>query len=200
MTRNPAKPKKCKVCKAVFVQYSSFKGYCSPECGAILGVKLVEKQKRQEAAKARKAAILDRQETKAALEKFKRLPDWISETQKVFNQYVRLRDQLAGHTCISSGRVLDWRGNGVDAGHFRSRGSAPHLRFDERNCHSQSKYENRYMSGNAPGYRIGLIARIGLQAVEALEADQTPRKYTIDDLKALKAHYSAKVKELKNLL
>ena len=86
----------------------------------------------------------------------------------------------------------------MDAGHYRSRGSAPHLRFDERNCHAQAKRENRYLSGNVVDYRVGLIARIGLEEVESLEADQTPKKYTIAELKAIKAHYVAKLKEMKN--
>ena len=130
--------------------------------------------------------------------KLKTRGEWIKETQAVFNAFIRTRDQLAGHNCISSGRPLDWSGNNVDAGHYRSRGSAPHLRFDERNCHAQSKKDNRYLSGNAVDYRIGLIARIGLEAVESLEADQTPKKYTIAELRAIKAHYVAKLKELKN--
>ncbi|MCS7668160.1 recombination protein NinG, partial [Pseudomonas aeruginosa] len=46
-------------------------------------------------------------------------------------------------------------------------------------------------------YRVGLIARIGLAAVEELEADNSVRKYTVEDLKAIKAHYRAKVRELK---
>jgi hypothetical protein len=114
-----------------------------------------------------------------------------------FNQFIRLRDQIAGHACISSGRALDWSGNAVDAGHFRSVGSAPHLRFNEDNCHAQSKHDNQYKSGNAIDYRLGLIARIGLERVEALESDQTARRYTIDDLKRIKAEYGAKLRELK---
>ena len=47
-------------------------------------------------------------------------------------------------------------------------------------------------------YRIGLIARIGREAVEALEADQTPRKWSIDELKAIRDHYRAKAKALEN--
>lgn len=46
-------------------------------------------------------------------------------------------------------------------------------------------------------YRRGLIARIGLEAVESLEADQEPRKHTIDELRALKALYKQKLKALK---
>ena len=128
--------------------------------------------------------------------KLKTRSDWIKEAQIAFNAFIRLRDQLAGYDCISSGKPLDWSGNNVDAGHYRSRGSAPHLRFNEDNCHAQSKQDNRYGSGNAVDYRIGLIARIGLARVEALEADNTPRKLTIEELKAIKAEYKQKLKEL----
>ncbi|MES2942896.1 MAG: recombination protein NinG [Pseudomonadota bacterium] len=192
MTSKPPKPKKCAVasCRTLFTPKQPFETWCSYGCGAVIGSAKLAKKKAKE-------ALQEKRETKAKLEKFKGLPYWISETQKVFNQYCRLRDQLAGYPCISSGKPLDWSGNNVDCGHFRSRGSAPHLKFDERNAHSQTKYDNRYLSGNITGYRIGLIARIGLEAVEALESDQTPRKYTIADLQALKAHYAAKIKELK---
>lgn len=152
-------------------------------------------------AKAQKRQFVkERRETKAKLQKLKTLGDWIREAQAAFNLFVRTRDQLAGHPCISSGKPLDWTGNAVDAGHYRSRGSAPHLRFDERNCHAQSKHDNRYASGNVVGYRAGLIARIGLDAVEVLESDQTPRRYTIPDLQAIKTEYTAKAKALKAAL
>ena len=119
------------------------------------------------------------------------------ECQQAFNEFIRWRDRLAGHRCISSGRPLDWSGNAVDAGHYRSTGSSPHLRFDERNCHAQSKMDNRFLSGNAVDYRIGLIERIGLEAVESLESDQAPRKYTLEDLKRIKAEYREKARALK---
>ena len=87
-------------------------------------------------------------------------------------------------------------GGAVDAGHYRSRGSAPHLRFNEDNVHAQRKQCNRYGSGNVVGYHLGLIERIGLVAVEALEADNAPRKYSADDLRAIKADYTRKAREL----
>ena len=92
---------------------------------------------------------------------------------------------------------MDWTGNNVDAGHYRSVGSAPHLRFDERNCHAQSKHDNRYLAGNAVEYRKGLIQRIGLKAVEELEADNTPRKWSREELVQIRDKYRAKLKELK---
>lgn len=186
------KPKTCKnpACKTKFVPQRLGQAVCSPKCG--LAIKDVN------ADKARKSlAQLDRAEIKVRKEALKSRGDYMRDAQKSFNEFVRVRDQLAGHACISSGRPLDWAGNAVDAGHYRSVGSAPHLRFDERNCNAQSKQDNRYLSGNAIDYRIGLIKRIGLVAVEELEADQSVRKYTIEDLKAITAEYRAKTRELR---
>jgi hypothetical protein len=196
LKRTPFKPKapaaepkrrtrKCaiKTCRTPFVPRSMTHKTCGEECA----LALVEQEK----------ATRIRKEKQAGLAALKTKRDWLREVQTVFNQFIRLRDMLAGHACISSGRKLDWSGNAVDAGHYRSVGSAPHLRFNELNCHAQSKHDNQYKSGNAVDYRLGLIARIGLEAVEMLEADQTPRNYTIEDLKAMKAHYAAKVSQLK---
>lgn len=163
---------------------------CDWGCALSLAISDRAKVEKRELAK-------EKRETRAKLIEKKGRGYWIAAAQKEFNIFIRLRDQLAGHPCISSGRPLNWTGNAVDAGHYRSRGSAPHLRFDERNCHAQSKQENRYASGNVVDYRLGLIARIGLEAVEALECDQEPRKWSIDDLKQIKATYAAKVRALK---
>ncbi|MQU27263.1 ninG protein [Pseudomonas helleri] len=190
--RKQPKPKKCRVatCRASFVPQRLGQAVCSPKCA----LATVEVQKAKE---KKSLAQADRREIKVRKEALKTRGDHIREAQQAFNEYIRTRDQAAGHFCISSGKPLDWSGNAVDAGHYRSVGSAPHLRFDERNCHAQSKQDNRFLSGNAVDYRIGLIARIGQEAVDALESDQSVRKYTVDEIKAIKAEYRAKTKELK---
>lgn len=153
---------------------------------------------RRKATQSRQKAKTERQDTQRRKEAAKTRSELMREAQMAFNAFIRLRDQMAGYPCISSGRPLDWSGNQTDAGHYRSTGSAPHLRFDERNCHAQSKLDNRYLAGNAVDYRIGLISRIGLKAVEALEADNTPRKYSTDDLRAIRDDYRAKLRALRN--
>ena len=190
--RKQPRAKKCKVatCGATFVPARLGQSVCSPACA------IIDAPRHQE--KARKSlAQVERKEIKVRKEKLKSRGDHMREAQQAFNEFIRARDQAAGHPCISSGKPLDWSGNAVDAGHYRSVGSAPHLRFDERNCHAQSKQDNRFLSGNAVDYRIGLIARIGQEAVDALEADQSVRKYTIEEIKAIKAEYRSKTRELK---
>ncbi|UNM22111.1 recombination protein NinG [Pseudomonas sp. ArH3a] len=192
MIAKQPKPKKCKnpACGISFPPQRLGQAVCSPKCG--LAIKDLNQ------AKARKSlAQVERREIKIRKEKLKSRGEHMREAQQAFNEYIRTRDQAAGHLCISSGKPLDWSGNAVDAGHYRSVGSAPHLRFDERNCHAQSKQDNRFLSGNAVDYRIGLIARIGQEAVDVLEADQSVRKYSVEQIKGIKAYYRAKTRELK---
>lgn len=192
MIQKPPRPKKCRnpACVQTFTPQRMGQHVCSPLCG--LAVKDVNQDKAKKAM-----AHTERLVTRETKERLKTRGDHIKDSQQAFNEFIRLRDQIAGHTCISSGRPLDWSGNAVDAGHYRSRGSAPHLRFDERNCHAQSKQDNRFLSGNIADYRIRLIERIGQDEVDSLEADQTVRKYTVEDLQAIKKHYRALVREMK---
>ena len=163
---------------------------CSPACALSLA-----QSKRAKAEKV--AQVQERRADKAKREKLKTKGDWTREAQTAFNAFIRTRD--AGKPCICCGRTGagEMHGGEWDAGHYRSRGAAPHLRFDERNVHAQLKQCNRYASGNIVGYRAGLIERIGLEAVEALEADQAPRHYTIEQLSGIKAHYTSMARALK---
>jgi hypothetical protein len=154
--------------------------------------------RKQLAKKQAKEAREERAKDKAKRETLKTRSDWIKEAQIAFNRFIRVRD--TGGSCISCGTPLTAGGigGGFDAGHYRSIGSAPHLRFHEWNCHGQCKQCNRYGSGRAVDYRIGLVGRIGTGALEALEADQTPRKWSIDELKAIRDTYRAMAKDLEN--
>jgi DNA-directed RNA polymerase subunit RPC12/RpoP len=172
----------CATCQAEFTKQRMGQRVCSPACAS----KIVRREKAEERAtlKKRKEAI-------------KTIPQLIKEAQIEFNAYIRERDRQAGHPCISSGRPLDWSGNWVDAGHYRSTGAASHLRFNEDNCHAQSKHDNQYLAGNAVDYRLRLVARIGLARVEALEADNDPIKWDRETLRQIKTIYRAKLRELK---
>lgn len=184
MLSSTLKPKPCAFCKALFTPARLMQAVCSPICAA-------------RSVKAKK--VEERSQIRTRKEAIKTLPVLKAEAQKAFNAFIRERDRLAGHPCISSGRPLDWSGNAVDAGHYRSVGAAAHLRFNEDNCHAQSKHDNQYKAGNVVDYRINLIQRIGLERVEALEADNQLRKFTADELRAIRATYTAKTKQLLNI-
>jgi len=191
----PKRKRTCRVCRNNFQPVRCLQQTCSFDCEVKLGLIHAERSKAKREKAERIAEIAS---TKILREKLKTKRDWTKEAQIAFNAFIRTRDN--GKPCICCGKPLGAQqiGGGFDAGHYRSIGSAPHLRFDERNVHGQQKQCNRYGAGRAVDYRIGLIARIGLEAVESLEADQTPKKYTIAELRAIKSHYVAKLKEMKN--
>ena len=188
-----AKPKtcKCRICREDFIKQRMGQVVCSPKCA----VDLARRDREKEEADARRESRATDRKRK---EEMKTRSDWTRETQAVFNQFRREWCRQNGYnTCPCCGEPLDWTGNNVDAGHYRSVGSAPHARFIEDNVWAQRKQCNRWGAGRAVDYRIGLIARIGLERVEALEADNTPRRYSIAELKEIKATYKKKLKDLK---
>lgn len=120
--------------------------------------------------------------------------DWIKDAQVAFNKYIRLRDAAKPCICCSRNLPRSGVGGAFDCGHYRSVGSAPHLRFNEFNAHGQAKQCNRYGAGRAVDYRIGLIARIGLEAVERLESDHRYHQWQIEELQGIVKEYRAKTK------
>jgi len=181
--------KRCKSCNEPFTPQRMGQKVCSPACAAFFARNQSEKSQKT-LAKAERIA------DKVKREALKTRSDWMKDAQREFNRYVRMRD--AGRSCICCDKPLgsDQPGGAYDAGHYRSIGSAPHLRFDERNVHAQRKRCNLWGAGRAVDYRLGLIKRIGLADVNTLESDQTPRKYDINDLKQIIKTYRAKCKNL----
>jgi len=179
--------RKCAVkgCGNRFQPRSMMHKVCSEECAGLV-------------------AVTDRKKAEAKADKAQRFrlktrSEHIGDVQVAFNALVRYRDR--NEQCISCQTMLatlaDQPGGGYDCGHYRSRGSAPHLRFDLRNAAGQCKKCNRYRAGNAADYRIGLIARIGLQAVEALECDQSGGGWTIPELVAMRDDFRAQLAKMK---
>ena len=159
-------------------------------CGFQCALEHVKKaNKRREAT----VKLLERKQTREAWLNTQPKRYWLKEAQKWFNKFIRMRDE--NNPCISSSEARKCSRQ-RHAGHYRSVGSAPHLRFDERNCHGQCAQCNSVYSGNLIAYRAGLIAKIGVGEVEALEANNTPKHYTIDDIKELIKHYKQKCKDL----
>lgn len=116
---------------------------------------------------------------------------WLKQAQAAFNAFIRVRDEK--DTCISCGRHHDGQ---YHAGHYRTVGAHPELRFDELNCHKQCSVCNNHLSGNLLEYRISLIKKIGQGTVEILEGPHKPKKYSVDDLKQIAKTYKQKKKDL----
>jgi len=113
------------------------------------------------------------------------------EAQKAFNAYIRLRDDK--EPCISCQRHHKGQ---YHAGHYKTVGARPDLRFDEDNCHKQCAPCNNHLSGNIGEYITNLINKIGQKRVDALTLVRTV-KYTCDDLKGIELIYKDKFKKLR---
>lgn len=174
------KPKTCKACGNKFEPVKQAQAVCDWQCAITHTANLKAKRERKE--KAERNA------------KLKTLRDWLDDAQNIVNKYIRLRD--ADKPCISCGTTANVQ---YAAGHYRSRGSASHLRFNHDNLHKQcNRHCNMALSGNQRNYRAGLIERIGLERVEALENDNTPHKWTIDEAKAVIAQHKQLIKQFSN--
>lgn len=118
--------------------------------------------------------------------------------QIAFNSFIRIRDK--GNACISCGRMPNYSdhigGSGIHAGHYRSVGACPELRFEELNVHIQCVHCNIHKSGNAIDYRIGLVKKIGQDMVDWVEGMHAPKKYTIAELKEIALRYKRKTKDI----
>ena len=180
------KQKTCKACGEKFApMFNTTQVVCSPKCALAHAPANSEK--------ARKAIDQrDRRDIQVRKEKLKSRADHAKDTQQAFNEWIRLRD--AALPCVSCGRHHDGQ---YHAGHYRTVAASPELRFEPLNVHKQCAPCNNHKSGDIVNYRIELVKRIGAEAVEWLEGPHEPKKYTIEQLKAMTAEYRAKTRELK---
>lgn len=166
---------KCKLCKIKFEAVRPLQQVCSYKCA-------IEHKKAQDKKKWQK-------EKKQIKENLKTLSDHIKELQIIFNKYIRLRDK--NKNCISCDK---FNGGNEQAGHYRSVGSCPELRFNEFNVNGQCVRCNMHLHGNQINYRKGLIKKYGIEKVLELEKKHNPRKYTIPEIVELKVIYKYKCK------
>lgn len=169
--------------------------HCSPECATAILEKHWAKQRLQQERARKRSQKAEKAKDKKRLGELQPMSHWLKLTQGVFNEYIRLRD--IAEPCISCGTNSDVQ---YCAGHFRTRGAAGHLRFDENNTNKQcNKRCNLEMSGNIAGYRPRLVEKIGLEAVESLENDNTLKSWTREELADLRRKYRAKIKDLESI-
>ncbi|MCK9740039.1 recombination protein NinG [Pseudomonas syringae pv. syringae] len=188
LTSGGPRRKRCPECRVMFTPARSGQAVCGE-----INCAIAHGQSEKGRAIAGKAlAEVGRREIKVRKEALKSRSDHMKDTQTAFNAWVRERDVEL--PCISCGRHHQGK---YDAGHYRTVGSNPALRFEPLNCHKQCVPCNQHKSGNVVEYRLELVRRIGIVNVEWLEGPHEPQKYTVDELKALTAKYRALTRELK---
>jgi len=181
--------RKCGGCGEYFRPDRTFPGpvaWCSPDCGLIVA------RKRAPAVKASQAKQ-ERKDNREAKQRIKTRSEWLKEAQSAVNAYVRERDKDL--PCVSCGRHHQGQ---YHAGHYRSVGSAPELRFETSQIHKQCAPCNNHLSGNLINYRLELLQRVGLNVLAWIEGPHEPKKYTIDDLRTIRDDYRAKLKAMRD--
>ncbi|WP_392567121.1 recombination protein NinG [Utexia brackfieldae] len=180
----PPKPKKCKNpdCGKSFVPAKFGQVVCCWQCAIAYNNLPTNKTKER----------VSREINKLAKDKVKTRSEHLAEAQKEFNAYIRLRD--AKKPCISCGRHHQGQ---YHAGHYKTVGAHPELRFNELNVHKQCSACNNHKSGNIVEYRINLVKKVGTEAVEWLEGNHEAKKYTIEEIKQIKTDYRQKIKDIK---
>jgi len=173
------KVKMCKVCKLAFIAKPN-QSCCSLVCA--INKAMQDKLK------------IERGKNKKSLENLKSLRDHLNDTQKVFNEFIRLRDK--NKPCISCNKPMMKK---INAGHYRTIRAAPQLRFNEYNCHGQCEHCNSYQSGNIVEYRINLIPKIGNAQINRLEGNNEIHKYTIEEANNIKKEYKKRIKAMSSL-
>jgi hypothetical protein len=156
--------RKCPICQVTFEKQRMGQKVCSPTCS-------IEYVK-QQADKA------DRKLTKEKLERLKPVRTLKSEAQAAINAFRRESDLKAGYGCICCGKPFEAQrpGGSIDAGHYLSRGSHPHLAFVEMNINAQRK------NCNKPGGTTAAAAKALGRKWVGFEIDETNGKIIAERL------------------
>ena len=123
-------------------------------------------------------------------------------TQTAVNRYIRLRD--SGKPCISCGRgdgdisTNALHGSVWDAGHFKSVGAHPELRFNLKNINRQCRKCNSFEGGAMLKQRDGILQRFGQERLDWLDGHHDAKHYTIEQLARLRKIINKRAKRYQN--
>lgn len=185
---NP-KPRPCPICRNSYVPFQPMQAVCSPRC-AMKKVRLAKVEERL----SEKA---ERAETKRRKEAIKPRAKWLAECQAIVNRYVRILALSRGQGCFTCGAMPQQKFGGTyDAGHFRSVGSAPQLRYWIPQIKIQCIPCNRHKGGMALSFRKALVEDHGDEWVDRLESMNHSAKFDVDYLRRFKSVMGKKLRRL----
>jgi len=151
---------KCKGCGERFPKDEMIKvqlsWYHSFECASASALAKIQ---RKAATNTKKKEKADRAKQRNDKEKVKTMAEWFDQLQTLVNQYVvHVKDY--GEPCCTCQKTT--QNIKYDAGHMRSRGSTPELRFELTNIHKQCSVNcNQHGSGMRKEYELFIIDKYG---------------------------------------
>lgn len=190
--------RKCKCgCGVKYRPWSSMQKAATPDCAIRLVAADNAKKQKEAEIRQKKQTTKERREHKQKVDANRSLAWHIDRTRTACHAYIKARD--FGLPCICCGEPLDWFGDPqqVQAGHWRTQAAAGHLRFNPDNIHAQRAYCNGNQAGNQSKMEQGMIARIGLERVEALRNNNEIKNWTREELTELWIYFKAETKRLK---
>ena len=117
----------------------------------------------------------------------------VKKLDNIFSQYIRLSNSKNGNcTCVTCGKVGDWKNGGMQAGHFQSRKHYS-TRWDERNVKPQCVGCNMFKAGEQYKFSLYLGGKL---SEELLQKSRETVKFADVDLIEMADYYSNKVKLL----
>lgn len=159
--------RKCKVCNEWFIPGKDFEKWCSQEHREELAIRIyrTDREKKQKVfeKQQREKEVKARDKLKVRKLAVKPLKYFTQQAQNAFNAFIRYRDR--NEPCISCERFHEGQ---YHAGHYRTTGANPELRFNEDNTHKQCAPCNNHLSGNIEKYTPRLIQKIGQERFDVL--------------------------------
>jgi hypothetical protein len=117
----------------------------------------------------------------------------VKKLDNIFSQYIRLSNSKNGNcTCVTCGKVGDWKNGGMQAGHFQSRKHYS-TRWDERNVKPQCVGCNMFKAGEQYKFSLYLGGKL---SEELLQKSRETVKFADVDLIEMVDYYSDKLKLL----
>ena len=200
MAKQPRRKCANKECRQWFHPTRDGQVVCSYQCASAVGKEQTRKARedaqRKERARQREAEKSARAACRQRKAAVKPLKHWVDLTQRAVNDICRETELAEGKGCISCGTktAFVWH-----AGHYRTTAAAGHLRFTRINIHLQCDVCNVYKSGNIEAYRAALVVLYGEEVVLALENNNTPHRWTVEELKEIRLTALADLRTLKKL-
>lgn len=123
------------------------------------------------------------------------------KAQKLFNEYIRLRDcyETTGSPwsaiCSTCGEETDNLDGKLHAGHFIKDSKNGNLTsFDEMNVNAQCKRCNHYLNGNDGEYVLFILKKYGIVELNRLKNSKAKsKKWTLQELEDIYKEYKAKI-------
>lgn len=188
--------RKCahKSCRQWFHPVRDGQVVCCFECASAVAKQQTKKAREAAQREQRQQHKKERAIWRQRKDAVKPLKHWIDLTQRAVNDICRETALANGDGCISCGTktAFAWH-----AGHYRTTAAAGHLRFTRININLQCDVCNVHKSGNIEAYRAALVERHGEPVVQELENNNTPHRWTVEELKTIRLEALADLRALK---